>query len=176
MTGQAMIMLLWAGFVLSAFAQQDPKIDLAVLGPVYLPAANNSFEAFTDAKTQATNAINQIIAAGNSTYGALDNQATSFSASVFSLTSDEPLFEFHFEAPQLNGSCTKGKLSENTIYRTGSLGKLLTIYTWLVDIGDQTYLDPIIKYVVSRAMLLFDALKITPLTVIARIGDSCPVL
>ncbi|KAK5451815.1 hypothetical protein LTS15_007538 [Exophiala xenobiotica] len=151
MAGQAMIMLLWAGFVFSAFAQQDPKIDLAVLGPVYQPAANNSFEAFTDAKTQATNAINQIIAAGNSTYGALDNQATSFSAGVFSLTSDEPLFEFHFEAPQLNGSYTKGKLSENTIFRTGSLGKLLTMYTWLVDIGDQTYLDPITKYVPELA-------------------------
>lgn len=94
-------------------------------------------------------ALLQVIQTGNNTYGAFDNQGTSFSASVFSLVSDEPLFEFHFEAPTLEGSYTKGKLTEDTIYRTGSLGKLLTIYTWLVDIGDSIYMDPITKYVVS---------------------------
>ncbi|KAL6252772.1 hypothetical protein RBB50_000491 [Rhinocladiella similis] len=139
--------LLWTGFVLGACAQFNQKIDLAALGPVYQPAANHSYQAFATAKQQATDAINQLIATGNNTYGAFDNQGTSFSASVFDLTSNEYLFEFHFEAPGLNGSYTKGKLSENTIYRTGSLGKLLTIYNWLVDIGDEVYLDPITKYV-----------------------------
>lgn len=143
------VVALWAIMALTASAGSCPKIDLSVLGPVYLPAANNSYAAFVNASTQATAALQQAIATGNTTYGPFDNQATSFSASVFSLTSEEPLFEFHFEAPQLNGSYTAGKLSENTIYRTGSLGKLLTIYTWLVDIGDSIYLDPITKYVVS---------------------------
>ncbi len=144
----------WAVVAASAFAiPLDPKIDLTLLGPIYQPAANNSLQPWIDARKQATDALNQIVAIGNSTYGALDNQGTSFSASVFSLTSDEPLFEFHFEAPTLNGSYTKGKLTENTIYRTGSLGKLLTIYTWLVDIGDSVYLDPITKYVVSKDSL-----------------------
>lgn len=141
---------IWTSFAASTFAiPLDPKIDLALLGPIYAPATNNSLQPWIEAAKQATDAINDIIATGNSTYGPLDNQGTSFSASVFSLTSDEPLFEFHFEAPTLNGSYTKGKLSENTIYRTGSLGKLLTVYTWLVDIGDSVYLDPITKYVVS---------------------------
>lgn len=140
--------------MLGACAQFNQKIDLAALGPVYQPAANHSYQAFATAKQQATDAINQLIATGNNTYGAFDNQGTSFSASVFDLTSNEYLFEFHFEAPGLNGSYTKGKLSENTIYRTGSLGKLLTIYNWLVDIGDEVYLDPITKYVVSRVSLL----------------------
>ena len=152
-------MLISASFALGILAAStfaiplDPKIDLALLGPIYQPATTNSLQAWTDAAQQATDAINQILATGNSTYGALDNQGTSFSASVFSLTSDEPLFEFHFEAPTLNGSYTKGKLTENTIYRTGSLGKLLVIYTWLIDIGEGVYLDPITKYVVSRIVV-----------------------
>jgi hypothetical protein len=145
--------LTWAFLATSAFAiPDDPKIDLTLLGPIYPPSTNTSLQAWADAKQQATDAINKIIATGNSTYGPLDNQGTAFSASVFSLASDEPLFEFHFEAPTLNGSYTKGKLTENTIYRTGSLGKLLSIYTWLVDIGDDVYSDLITKYVVSTGL------------------------
>lgn len=143
-------LFLWGSFALSASAAGSlPKLDLAVLGPVYQPAANSSFQAFADAEFQATEALNQMIASGNSTYGPFDNQGTSFSVSVFTVTSDEPLYEFHFEAPELNGSYTKGELSENTIYRTGSLGKLMTVYTWLVDIGDWIYTEPISNYVVS---------------------------
>ncbi|KAI1609311.1 putative penicillin-binding protein [Exophiala viscosa] len=142
---------LWASFASMCRADSCPKIDLAVLGPVYQPASNSSYQAFIDASAQAAAALEEAIATGNTTYGAFDNRATSFSASVFSLTSDVPLFEFHFEAPQLNGSYTQGQLSANTIYRTGSLGKLLTIYTWLVDIGDSIYLDPITKYVPELA-------------------------
>lgn len=126
-----------------------PKTDLAIYGPIYQPAANASFEAFVDARAQATQAIEQVIATGNSTYGPFDlSLPNSFSASVFLLNSDEPIFEYHYEAPGLNGSYTKGKLTEDTIYRTGSLGKLMTIYTWLVDIGDSVFTDPITKYVV----------------------------
>lgn len=165
--------VLWGYLATSALAiPLDPKVDLALLGPIYQPAANNSLQPWTDAKRQATDTLNQIIATGNSTYGPLDNQGTSFSASVFSLTSDEPLFEFHFEAPALNGSYTKGKLTENTIYRTGSLGKLLTIYTWLVDIGDSVYTDPITKYVV-REDPACAILKMHGLTATARIGRRC---
>ena len=141
----------WLSVVISALVPVAfAKIDLTVLGPSYQPPKGFDFQAFDDAKSQATTALNQIIATGNSTYGPLDTQGTSFSASVFSLSSNEPLYEFHFEAPGLAGSYTKGKLSENTIYRTGSLGKLLTTYTWLVDIGDDIFLDPITKYIVRN--------------------------
>ncbi len=147
---------LWAGLALPVFAAQAarpnplPKTDLAVLGPVYQVAANTSFKAFEDAKVAALNAINAAIATGNSTFGHLDNQNTSFSVAVFSTTSNETLFDFHFAAPGLNGSLTKGKLTDDTIYRTGSLGKLMTVYTFLVDIGDSIYTDPVTKYIVSR--------------------------
>lgn len=146
---------LWAQFALTVCAVQAPrpsplpKTDIAVLGPVYQVAANTSFKPFADAKVAALNAINAAIATGNSSFGTLDNQNTSFSVAVFSTTSNETLFEFHFAAPGLNGSLTKGKLTNDTIYRTGSLGKLMTVYTFLVDIGDVIFTDPVTKYIVS---------------------------
>lgn len=142
--------LLWASFIASTTAVVfDQPIDITLLGPIYLPAAKRSLQAWDDAVTQANAALNDIIQTGNSTYGPFDNQGTSFSASVFDLTTNRPLFDFHFEAPQLNGSYTKGKLTDNTIYRTGSLGKLLTMYAWMIDVGDSVFTDPITKYVVS---------------------------
>ncbi|KAH8703424.1 putative penicillin-binding protein [Talaromyces proteolyticus] len=129
----------------------DPKIDLSLLGPIYLPSANRSFEAWDNAVIQATATLNVIIQTGNSTYGPFDNLGTSFSASVFDLGNNEPLFDFHFEAPQLNGSCTRGKLTDDTIYRTGSLGKLLVMYAWMIDIGDSIFTEPITKYVPELA-------------------------
>jgi hypothetical protein len=171
------LLFFWASLVASGLAMSDSKIDLAMLGPVYQAAANTSFQAFTDAKIQANKALNQAIATGNTTYGPFDNQATSFSVSVFSITSSEPLFEFHFEAPQLNGSYTKGKLTENTVYRSGSLGKLMTIYTWLVNIGDSVYTDPITKYVVSiRPVAVVEVASSNVFTCTARTRASHPRL
>ncbi|KAH8812245.1 putative penicillin-binding protein [Xylogone sp. PMI_703] len=144
--------LLWASFVaLTSAVVFDQTIDLSLLGRIYLPAANHSFQAWDDAIAQATAALNQIIQTGNSDYGPIDNQATSFSASVFDTTTKAPLFDFHFEAPQLNGSYTKGKLTDSTIYRIGSLGKLLVVYAWMVDIGDSCFTEPITKYVPELA-------------------------
>lgn len=142
--------LLGATLIASASAVVfDQTIDLSLLGPIYLSARDRSSQAWDNAVTQATAALNQVIQTGSNSYGPFDNQGTSFSASVFDLTSNEPLFDFHFEAPQLNGSYTRGRLTDNTIYRTGSLGKLLVMYAWMIDIGDSIFTDPITKYVVS---------------------------
>lgn len=144
------LFIFWTTLVLSASAEPlFSKIDLALLGPIYKAASNASYQALTDANDQATAALKHAIATGNTTYGPLDNQTTSFSVSVFDLTRDEPLFNFHFEAFGLNGSYTKVRLGDDTIYRSGSIGKLLTMYMWMVDIGDSVFTHSITKYVVS---------------------------
>jgi hypothetical protein len=125
------------------------KSDQSLLGPVYLPATNGSSHFFREAKRQAYDEIQTAIKTGHSKYGKIDNEETSFSVQVFSTLNNETLFDFHFEAPKLNGSYTKGKLSDQTVYRTGSLGKLMAVYAILVDIGDHVFLDPVTKYVVS---------------------------
>ncbi|EXJ89929.1 hypothetical protein A1O3_02996 [Capronia epimyces CBS 606.96] len=116
------------------------------IGPIYVPATNTSSQLFLDASAAAYAAVTDAINTGVSQYGSVDNQTTSFSVAVFSAVTNETLFEYHFAAPGLNGSLTKGNLSENTIYRTGSLGKLFVTYAFLVDIGDGVFLDPVTKY------------------------------
>jgi hypothetical protein len=136
-------------FAVAAYAAVSlPKTDLALLGPVYRAQLDPSADAFAKAATQATEAVQKAVTSGNTSYGILDTKGTSFSASFFIVGSDKPLFEYHFEAPDLNGSYTKGNLTENTVYRTGSLAKLLTMYVWMVDIGDSVFNDPITKYIV----------------------------
>ncbi|KAK5172114.1 uncharacterized protein LTR77_003752 [Saxophila tyrrhenica] len=124
-----------------------PRTDMAALGNIYLPVTDFSSKIFDEARQTLTSQIDKALAAGDSEYGPLFNN-TAFSASVFSLKTGKSIFEYHYEAPTLGkGSYTKGKLTEDTIYRTGSLGKLLLIYTWLVNLGESAYLDPITKYI-----------------------------
>jgi hypothetical protein len=118
-----------------------------LIGPIYLP--DSSSQALSSANSESYDAITEAIKAGASQYGPVDNQTTSFSIAVFSAATNETLFEYNFEAPQLNGSLTKGKLTENTIYRTGSLGKLFIMFLFLADIGDNVFLDSVTKYLVS---------------------------
>ncbi|CRG87024.1 putative membrane protein C663,14c [Talaromyces islandicus] len=139
------LQLLFAVAANAAFSL--PKTDLALLGPVYEAQLDPSANAFAKAATQASEAVQEALTTANTSYGLLDTKGTSFSASVFIVGSDKPLFEYHFEAPELNGSYTKGNLTEDTVYRTGSLAKLFTMYVWMVDIGDTVFNDPITKYV-----------------------------
>lgn len=125
-----------------------------LIGPIYVPASDSSSQALKDASSAAHDAILAAINTGESEYGPIDNQTTSFSVAVFSATDNSTLFEYHFEAPQLKGSYTKGSLTENTIYRTGSLGKLFVMFAFLADIGDSVFLDPVTKYIVSFWMWL----------------------
>ena len=153
-------MVSWRGYVVACLAiaargieNFPPKNALTVLGPVYQATTNTTWPQYASAASHARDTILQSIASGVSPYGPLDNQSTSFSIAVFSATDNSTIFDFHFEAPQLNGSYTRGKLSDDTIYRTGSIGKLLTVYAWLVDISDSVFLDPITKYVVSHTLV-----------------------
>ena len=145
----------WKAILVASLATAAHTIEnfptenaLTLLGPVYQATTNSTWPQYADAVSQAHDALAQAIATGDSGYGAIDNESTSFSIAVFSATDNSTIFDFHFEAPQLNGSYTAGKLTDNTIYRTGSIGKLLTIYAWLVDIGDSVFLDPVTKYIV----------------------------
>lgn len=151
-----------------------PSPDLALHGPIYLPATNGSSQAFVNAKAEAKSAIEGIIAAGNSSFGLFDNLTTSFSLSVFRLADDEPLFEYHFDAPGLNGSLTRSKLTEDTIYRAGSIGKLMTVYTFLVDVGDAIFTQPVTKYLVSSTNE--QEIKGWLLTITAGTGGSAKIL
>lgn len=126
-----------------------PNTDLALLGRVYRALSTFNNSRLQEAGAQLTKFFEDGLAAGETEYGRTSN-ATSFSVSVFGLKAGESIFEYYYEAPELPvSSYTKGKLTEDTIYRTGSLGKAMTVYTWLATLGDKLDSDPITKYIVS---------------------------
>jgi CubicO group peptidase (beta-lactamase class C family) len=81
--------------------------------------------------------------------------STSYSIEVWSASDvgGTPLFSWHHTAPNLTTLNTTGvrKVDQNTVYRLGSLTKIFTIYTWLVQDGDTRWNEPITKYVPELA-------------------------
>lgn len=85
--------------------------------------------------------------------------STSYSIEVWSASDPDntPIFSWHHTAPNLTASrnynSTVGvrTVDKDTVYRLGSLTKIFTIYTWLVQDGDTRWNEPITNYVPELA-------------------------
>ena len=51
----------------------------------------------------------------------------------------------------MKGFVTSGKLDKNTVFRVGSVSKLLTVYTLLTEVGMKYMNDPVTKWVPELA-------------------------
>ena len=82
--------------------------------------------------------------------GLLDNQTTAFSLTAFS-TSDKdstPFYTFHQTPPALAEAPIGVKhVTSDTVYRLGSLSKVMTVYTLLVADGFKHFQDPISTFI-----------------------------
>lgn len=131
-------------------AQTSPSTPL--LGPTVPPPKSVfSLKAIQQATITFSEILENALSEGESEYGPLDNHSTSFYISIFSLHETKPIFSFPFEGPGLRGSLTSESLDENTIFRLGSLSKLLTVYTLLTTVGTQYLDDPVTKWVPELA-------------------------
>ncbi|KAI1271287.1 beta-lactamase/transpeptidase-like protein [Xylaria sp. FL0933] len=79
---------------------------------------------------------------------------TSWSLQIFSVSSDEPLWEHYHTAQNLldleEGNFTVGP---DTIYRLGSLTKIFTMLTFLAEAGDTHWNDPVTRYLPELELL-----------------------
>ncbi|KAI9674562.1 MAG: hypothetical protein M1822_009057 [Bathelium mastoideum] len=124
-----------------------------LLGPVFPTPQKIDSSAFQGYAENFTGALEQALVTGQNSYGSWDNSTTSFSISVWSTTSNESLYEYHFEASQLQGAVSSGALNNDTIYRVGSVSKLFTVYTYLAAVGDKYLDEPITKYIPELARI-----------------------
>ena len=64
-------------------------------------------------------------------------------------TDDGVLWQHKYTSPKLLTVNTTGvkEVDENTVHRIGSISKMLTVYTFLVQIGDGVWNDPVTKYI-----------------------------
>lgn len=103
------------------------------------------------ALSSATDAIHAALV-NTTAYGQLDPNATSFSIDVYSTHENSSIFTYHYSAPALaRPSEGVAKVDSNTVYRVGSVSKLLTVYTYLAAVGDVSFNEPVTKYIPELA-------------------------
>ncbi|KAH8657601.1 beta-lactamase/transpeptidase-like protein [Tricladium varicosporioides] len=139
------------GALFPTVIQARPNCPL--LGPDF-PAAKNlsSSLSIKNAITNLTQTLDQTIKSGNSRYGPFETLNTSFALEIFSTSESQPLFTKYYTAPSVasHKAGTKG-VDTNTIFRIGSLTKLLTAYTWLIHDTDIKFTSPITKFLPELA-------------------------
>ncbi len=95
----------------------------------------------------------------------------SFSVSVFSASEAGLAYQYHHTSPYIKNS-TQGtnEITADSIYRIGSISKLLTVYLLLINAGDKAFADAVTQYlpqleqyaqaVDDRATSLWDGITI----------------
>jgi len=112
------------------------------LGPTYLKPTNLGADPVMKA---AADNVTAVILEALAT-GLLDNETTAFSLTAFS-TSDEtstPFYTFH-QTPPILAEAPLGvkNVTGDTVYRIGSVSKVITVYAHLVADGFKHFQDPI---------------------------------
>ena len=134
-------------------AQQVPK-SCPLLGADYPPPSHLSdSSAIRNASDKMGEAIRSALVK-ETIYGRLDPNLTSFSLEVYSTSSAEALFTFHYTAPQLPRNEGVKSVDSNSVYRIASISKLFSVYTYLLAAGDASFNDPITKYVPELALFM----------------------
>ncbi|KAK3695993.1 hypothetical protein LTR37_018211 [Vermiconidia calcicola] len=72
---------------------------------------------------------------------------TSFSVGMFSTDDDQLIYQYHYTSAAVRNSSTGTKaVDADSIYRIGSISKLLTVYMFLISEGDRKWDVPIVEY------------------------------
>jgi CubicO group peptidase (beta-lactamase class C family) len=110
--------------------QYPPPVELA--GESAFHASAKAVDAILD-KTVETSPYDKI----------------SFSVGVFSTSdNDKLLYQYHHTTPAIKNSKQGARtVDSNSIFRIGSISKLLTMYLWLINDGDRKFHDPISTYI-----------------------------
>ncbi|KAK0100307.1 hypothetical protein ONS95_008265 [Cadophora gregata] len=135
------------GALLPLTVQSKPYCPL--LGPDF-PAPKNlsSSPSFQAAITNLTQLLTTAQTSGNTSYGPFDAVNTSYSVEFFSIHDTAPLFTSNYGAPSLSKAKYGVKtVDPESVYRIGSVTKLMTVYTALIQCGSNHFNEPITKYI-----------------------------
>ncbi|KAH7166429.1 beta-lactamase/transpeptidase-like protein [Dactylonectria macrodidyma] len=112
------------------------------LGPVFPPVGNGLKKsvAIKNATARLTDQLDEVVEEGTD---------TTFYAQGFSGT--DKLFSYGYAPPSTADSLTSGTLNEDTVFRIGSVSKLVTVYALLAEVGMNRLSDPVTKWVPELA-------------------------
>lgn len=120
-----------------------------IFGPGFPAPINLSISpAFKASTGNFTSLIESVLSSSQSKYGPFDSNTTTFSLQVFSASSNTSLYEYHHTAPGLEYSGTGVReVDSDSIYRIGSVTKLLVVYAFLNTADDVNFNDPVTKWI-----------------------------
>lgn len=150
--------------------------DCPLWGPIY-PAPTNVLGSTI--VTKAIDNLKESLDAALNT-GTLGAANASFHLEVFS--TDQLLLNYSYAAPQIKDSLTAGVLTRDTIFRIGSVSKLLVVYTLLAATGMEYINDPVTKWVPELAAApvpddgAIDAVRWQDITIWALAGHQAGLL
>lgn len=123
-------------------------------GPIFPAPTNLSLSpTIQSAISNLTSLLQEAISSENSIYGPFDSTNTSYSLEIFSTYETDPLFVQSYAAPAVSSyEYGSTSIDSNTIYRVGSLTKVFTVYTFLLEAGDLIFNSPITNYVPELAL------------------------
>lgn len=118
------------------------------IGPTYLKPVNLGKDPIIKAAADNTTAV----ILGALATGLVDNQTTAFSLTAFSISDEKstPFYTFH-QTPPILAEAPLGvkNVTGDTVYRVGSLSKVITVYAHLVADGFKHFQDPISDFLPS---------------------------
>ena len=124
-----------------------------LLGPVFEPPENLSTSSpFQNALNGLKTTLDNATKTGKTPYGSWPVTNNSFSLGIFDATTPTQLFSYQFTSKQIQNS-KQGvtDVSEDSIYRIGSLSKLITAYLFLIEVGPTYWSHPITEFVPALA-------------------------
>jgi hypothetical protein len=137
--------LLAAAAVIAAATQQVYS-DCALAGPDFPISSHFSNSSLL---SSAVAEIEKLLA--NETLGLLSND-TAFGVALFSSKENETLYQRYYTPPTPVGV---SEVDENSIFRIASVTKVFTVWSFLIEVGDGVFNDPITKYVPELANLTY---------------------
>ncbi|KAL2883376.1 hypothetical protein SGCOL_001056 [Colletotrichum sp. CLE4] len=132
-------------------SQRADLSNCPLLGPAYPRPNLHKSQVIKDTQESFAKLIEDAVSTGETDLGKINTATASFSIGVFSADSDEFLYEHHHQGTELEGTVTGGSLDLDTLYRIGSVTKLLTVYTILVKLGPTYWNEPITKFIPELA-------------------------
>ena len=125
-----------------------------LLGPVFpVPTGLSTNGQFQAAMKSFDTALNATLETGISNNGEGPFNATTFSIGMFSASENDLIYQRHYTGPSVRNSETgTQQVDAGSIYRLGSVSKLLTVYLFLILEGDDWFNDPITKYIPELAV------------------------
>ncbi|KAL7912515.1 beta-lactamase/transpeptidase-like protein [Trichoderma velutinum] len=125
------------------------QTDQTLIGPSFEPPTHLSSQTvIREAVLNIKNSLNNAIRTGESQYGSFDSNTTSFSLTAVSQQESAPIIDFHHTSGFLNASAGSTlKVTADTVYRIGSVSKVFTIYSLLLNNGISYWNRPVTDFV-----------------------------